>query len=161
MKTFTDKHTLQLTDEDVQVLLNGYETKVYKISKPLQRFETGLELYGRYGDCHLVNFKNRMNDHNYRVGLGSSDCLTDIVYTRKFRNPNLYREWYLTEIRARYNEIMYKIEELAEIIGYDYSHLVGQLNFTKEEQTLMDNWRKENAREPVRSHDSALGEWEC
>ena len=55
---------------------------------------------------------------------------------------------------------MYKIEELAEIIGYDYSHLVGQLNFTKEEQTLMDNWRKENAREPVRSHDSALGEWE-
>ena len=107
-----------------------------------------------------VNFKNRMNDHNYRVELGSSDCLTDIVYTRKFRNPNLYREWYLTEIRARYNEIMYKIEELAEIIGYDYSHLVGQLNFTKEEQTLMDNWRKENAREPARSHDSALGEWE-
>ena len=136
MKTFTDKHTLQLTDEDVLVLLKGYEAKLSKIVQPLQRFETGLEL-SRYKDdnglkqCFLVNFRNWMNDHNYRVGLGSSDSLTDIVYTRKFRHPDLYKEWYLTEIRA------------------DISHLVGQLNFTKEEQASMDSFREKNARGPV------------
>ena len=67
----------------------------------------------------------------------------------KFRHPDLYKEWYLTEIRARYNDIFYKIEELAEIIGYDISHLVGQLNFTKEEQASMDSFREKNARGPV------------
>ena len=77
MKTFTDKHTLQLTDEDVLVLLKGYETKLNKIKQPLQRFETGLEL-SRYKDdnglkqCFLVNFRNWMNDHNYRVSIGLS-----------------------------------------------------------------------------------------
>ena len=163
MKTFTDKHTLQLTDEDVLVLLKGYETKLRKIVQPLQRFETGLEL-SRYKDdnglkqCFLVNFRNWMNDHNYRVSLGSSDSLTDIVYTKKFRHPDLYKEWYLTEIRARYNDIVYKIEELAEIIGYDYSHLVGQLNFTKEEQTSMDSFREKNARGPVAA-DGWEGYW--
>jgi|TARA_R100000149_G_C5858373_1_gene124983 hypothetical protein len=153
MKTLTDKHTLQLTDEDVLVLLNGYETKAYKIIKPLQRFETGLEV-SRYKDdngikeCSAVDFNVWMNDHNYRVALGTPDSLTDVVYTKQYKNYMRYKEWYLVEIRARYNEIMYKIEELAEIIGYDCTHLVGKLNFTESEIKSMNKFCEENAYVP-------------
>ena len=38
---------------------------------------------------------------------------------------------------------------LAEFVGYDYSYLVGQLNFTKEEQASMDAFREKNARNPL------------
>ena len=144
-----EKHQINLPESEIQMLIAEYDNKIWKIVKPLQRFETGLELYGRYGDCEQVNFKNRMDDHNFRVGLGTPDCLTDVVYTRKFRNSAVYREGYLSEIRARYNEIYARITQLAQFIGYDYSHLVGQLNFTKVEQALMDNWKKKNARGPV------------
>ena len=153
MKTLTDKHTLQLTDEDVQVLLNGYETKVYKIIKPLQWFETGLEV-SRYKDdngikeCSAVDFNVWMNDHNYRVALGTPDSLTDVVYTKQYKNYMSYKEWYLVEIKARYNDIMYKIEELAEIIGYDCSHLVGKLNFTESEIKSMNKFCEDNAYVP-------------
>ena len=150
MKTLTDKHTLQLTDEDVLVLLNGYEAKVFKIIKPLQWFETGLEV-SRYKDdngikeCSAVDFNVWMNDHNYRVALGTPDSLTDVVYTKQYKNYMKYKEWYLVEIRARYNDIMYKIEELAEIIGYDCSHLVGKLNFTESEMKSMNKFCEDNA----------------
>ena len=96
-----------------------------------------------------MNFKNRMDDHNYRVSLGTPDCLTNIPYTKKFRNSNVYREWYLTEIRHSYNEIYARITQLAQTIGYDYSHLVGQLNFTELEQASIDYWLEKNARPPV------------
>jgi hypothetical protein len=143
-----------LPDAEIQMLISAYETKLRKIVQPLQRFETGLEL-SRYKDdnglkqCFLVNFKNWMNDHNYRVSKGSSDSLTNIVYTRKFRHPDIYREWYLTEIRAKYNDYYFKVTMLAQFVGYDYSHLVGQLNFTKEEQASMESFREKNARGPV------------
>ena len=87
-----EKHQINLPESEIQMLIAEYDNKIWKIVKPLQRFETGLELYGRYGDCEQVNFKNRMDDHNFRVGLGTPDCLTDVVYTRKFRNSAVYRE---------------------------------------------------------------------
>ena len=92
-----------------------------------------------------------MADHNYRVGLGTPDCLTNIPYTRKFKNPTVYKEWYLTEIRHSYNEIYARISQLGQKIGYDYSHLVGQLNFTELEQASMDYFLEQNARPPVNS----------
>ena len=96
-----------------------------------------------------MNFEVMMGDHNYRVSLGTPDCLTNIPYTRKFKNPTVYREWYLTEIRHSYNEIHARIQQLAQKIGYDYSHLIGQLNFTKLEQASIDWWLEQNARPPV------------
>ena len=80
-----------LPEAEIKMLISCYETKLWKIVQPLQRFETGLEL-SRYKDdnglkqCSIVNFNNWMNDHNYRVSLGTPDTLTDEVYTRKFRN---------------------------------------------------------------------------
>tara|TARA_A200000159_G_scaffold94294_1_gene87498 strand:- start:1121 stop:1603 length:483 start_codon:yes stop_codon:yes gene_type:complete len=146
-----------LPDAEIQMLISAYETKLRKIVQPLQRFETGIALQSHkllypnndFWKCEPVNFKNRMGDHNYRVSIGTPDCLTDVVYTRKFRNSSVYREWYLTEIRYSYNEIYARITQLAQSIGYDYSHLVGQLNFTKEEQASMDYWSEKNARGPV------------
>ena len=150
-----------LPESEVQMLISAYETKLNKIVKPLQRFETGIEICRYLADeknlkrhnslwrCEFVNFKNRMNDHNYRVGLGTPDCLTNVVYTRKFRNSSVYREWYLTEIRAKYNDYYFKITMLAQYVGYDYSHLVGQLNFTELEQASMDWYLEKNARKPA------------
>ena len=97
-----------LPESEIQMLISAYETKLNKIVKPLQRFETGIEICRYLADeknlkrhnslwkCEPVDFKNRMDDHNYRVGLGTPDCLTNIPYTRKFKNPTVYREWYLT-----------------------------------------------------------------
>ena len=156
-----EKHQINLPDSEIQMLISAYETKLRKIVKPLQRFETGIEICRYLADeknlkrhnslwkCEAVNFKNRMDDHNYRVGLGTPDCLTDIAYTRKFRNSSVYREWYLTEIRHSYNMIYARITQLAEFIGYDYSHLVGQLNFSELEQASMDWWLERNARAPI------------
>ena len=156
-----EKHQINLPDSEIQMLISAYETKLRKIVKPLQRFETGIEICRYLADeknlkrhnslwkCEAVNFKNRMDDHNYRVGLGTPDCLTDIAYTRKFRNSSVYREWYLTEIRHSYNMIYARITQLAQFIGYDYSHLVGQLNFTELEQASMDWWLERNARAPI------------
>ena len=150
-----------LPESEVQMLISAYETKLNKIVKPLQRFETGIEICRYLADeknlkrhnslwrCEPVDFKNRMEDHNYRVGLGTPDCLTDVVYTRKFRNSSVYREWYLTEIRAKYNDYYFKITMLAQYVGYDYSHLVGQLNFTELEQASMDWYLENNARKPA------------
>ena len=156
-----EKHQINLPDSEIQMLISAYETKLRKIVKPLQRFETGIEICRYLADeknlkrhnslwkCEAVNFKNRMDDHNYRVGLGTPDCLTDIPYTRKFRNSSVYREWYLNEIRHSYNMIYARITQLAEFIGYDYSHLVGQLNFSELEQASMDWWLERNARAPI------------
>jgi len=150
-----------LPETEIQMLISAYETRLNKIVKPLQRFETGIEICRYLADeknlkrhnslwrCEFVNFKNRMNDHNYRVGLGTPDCLTNVVYTRKFRNSSVYREWYLTEIRAKYNDYYFKITMLAQYVGYDYSHLVGQLNFTELEQASMDWYLEKNARKPA------------
>lgn len=150
-----------LPESEVQMLISAYKTKLNKIVKPLQRFETGIEIchwgadakhlkkFDKLWSCEPVNFKNRMDDHNYRVGLGTPDSLTDVVYTRKFRNSSVYREWYLTEIRAKYNDYYFKITMLAQYVGYDYSHLVGQLNFTELEQASMDWYLEHNARGPV------------
>ena len=156
-----EKHQINLPDSEIQMLISAYETKLRKIVKPLQRFETGIEICRYLADeknlkrhnslwkCEAVNFKNRMDDHNYRVGLGTPDCLTDIPYTRKFRNSSVYREWYLTEIRHSYNMIYARITQLAQFIGYDYSHLVGQLNFSELEQASIDWYLEKNARPPV------------
>ena len=156
-----EKHQINLPDSEIQMLISAYETKLRKIVKPLQRFETGIEICRYLADeknlkrhnslwkCEAVNFKNRMDDHNYRVGLGTPDCLTDIPYTRKFRNSSVYREWYLTEIRHSYNMIYARITQLAQRIGYDYRHLVGQLNFSELEQASMDWWLERNARAPI------------
>tara|TARA_R100001460_G_scaffold72590_1_gene113346 strand:- start:425 stop:901 length:477 start_codon:yes stop_codon:yes gene_type:complete len=149
-----EKHQINLPESEFEMLIKAYEDRLWKHIKPLQRFETGIALQSYKEDngcwtCESVKFKNRMGDHNYRVGLGTSDCLTNIVYTRKFRNPSVYREWYLTEIRNSYNEIYARITQLAQTIGYDYSHLVGQLNFSKLEQASMDYWSEKNARRPV------------
>ena len=150
-----------LPESEIQMLISAYETKLNKIVKPLQRFETGIEICRYLAEekslkrnnnlwrCEPVDFKNRMEDHNYRVGLGTPDCLTDVVYTRKFRNSSVYREWYLTEIRAKYNDYYFKITMLAQYVGYDYSHLVGQLNFTELEQASMDWYLEHNASGPV------------
>jgi len=150
-----------LPESEIQMLISAYETRLNKIVKPLQRFETGIEICRYLADeknlkrhnslwrCEFVNFKNRMEDHNYRVGLGTPDCLTDVVYTRKFKNSSVYREWYLTEIRAKYNDYYFKITMLAQYVRYDYSHLVGQLNFTELEQASMDWYLEKNARGPV------------
>ncbi len=149
-----DKHQINLPESEIQMLIAEYDNKLSKIVKPLQRFETGVEIQ-RYRtsndllECEQMNFKVMMDDHNYRVSLGTPDCLTDVVYTRKFRNPSVYREWYLTEIRARYNEIYARITQLAQYIGFDYSYLVGQLNFTKLEQASIDWYLEKNARPPV------------
>ena len=142
-----------LPEAEIQMLISCYKTKLWKIVQPLQRFETGLEL-SRYKDdnglqeCFAVNFNNWMNDHNYRVSLGTPDSLTDVVYTRKFRNYMVYKEWYLSEIRAKYNDYYFKVTMLAQHVGYDYSHLVGQLNFTELEQASMDAFKEKNARKP-------------
>ena len=156
-----EKHQINLPESEIQMLIAEYDNKLSKIVKPLQRFETGIEICRYLADeknlkrhnslwrCEAVNFKNRMDDHNYRVGLGTPDCLTEVVYTRKFRNPSVYREWYLTEIRARYNEIYARITQLAQYIGFDYSYLVGQLNFSELEQASMDWWLERNARAPI------------
>ena len=50
---------------------------------------------------------------------------------------------------------------LAQFVGYDYSHLEGQLNFTKEEQASMDAFRERNARKPLSYVDNAYagGDW--
>tara|TARA_R100000231_G_scaffold46386_1_gene39828 strand:- start:66 stop:542 length:477 start_codon:yes stop_codon:yes gene_type:complete len=149
-----DKHQINLPESEFQMLIKAYESRLWKHIRPIQRFITGVELQSwkednGYWKCEPVNFKNRMDDHNYRVGLGTSDCLTNVVYTRKFRNPSVYREWYLTEIRHSYNEIYARITQLAQTIGYDYSHLVGQLNFSKLERASMDYWLENNARKPV------------
>ncbi len=150
-----------LPESEIQMLISAYETRLNKIVKPLQRFETGIEICRYLAEekslkrnnnlwrCEPVDFKNRMEDHNYRVGLGTPDCLTDVVYTRKFRNSSVYREWYLTEIRAKYNDYYFKITMLAQYVGYDYSHLVGQLNFTELEQASMDEYLENNARKPA------------
>ena len=156
-----EKHQINLLESEIQMLIAEYDNKLSKIVKPLQRFETGIIIQTWLADeknlrrnnlhwrCEAVNFKNRMDDHNYRVGLGTPDCLTDVVYTRKFKNPSVYREWYLTEIRARYNEIYARITQLAQFIGFDYSYLVGQLNFSELEQASMDWWLERNARAPI------------
>ena len=150
-----------LPESEIQMLISAYETRLNKIVKPLQRFETGIEICRYLADekslqrnnnlwrCEPVDFKNRMEDHNYRVGLGTPDCLTNVVYTRKFRNSSVYREWYLTEIRAKYNDYYFKITMLAQYVGYDYSHLVGQLNFTELEQASMNWYLKKNAGKPA------------
>ena len=155
-----------LPEAEIKMLISCYETKLWKIVQPLQRFETGLEL-SRYRDdnglkqCSIVNFNNWMDDHNYRVSLGTPDTLTDEVYTKKFRNYMVYKEWYLTEIRAKYNDYYWKVTMLAQFVGYDYSHLEGQLNFTKEEQASMDAFRERNARKPLSYVENAYagGDW--
>ena len=149
-----DKHQINLPESEFQMLITAYESRLWKHIKPIQRFETGVEIQ-RYRtsnellECEQMNFKIMMDDHNYRVGLRTPDCLTDVVYTRKFRNSSVYREWYLTEIRHSYNEIYARITQLAQFIGYDYSHLVVQLNFTELEQSSIDYFLEKNARPPV------------
>ena len=150
-----DKHQINLPESEFKMLITAYEYRLREHIKPIQRFETGVEIQRYRNDenkllrCEQVNFKNRMGDHNYRVSLGTPDCLTNIPYTRKFKNPTVYREWYLTEIRHSYNEICARIMQLAQFIGYDYSHLNGQLNFTELEQASIDYWLEKNARPPV------------
>ena len=156
-----EKHQINLPESEFKMLIKAYEDRLWKHIKPIQRFETGIEIchwgadakhlsrFDKLWACEPVKFKNRMDDHNYRVGLGTPDCLTNVVYTRKFRNSSVYREWYLTEIRAKYNDYYFKITMLAQYVGYDYSHLVGQLNFTELEQASMDWYLEHNARGPV------------
>jgi len=151
-----DKHQINLPESEFKMLIKAYEDRLWKHIKPIQRFETGVEIqryrtYGNLLECEQMNFEVMMGDHNYRVSLGTPDCLTNIPYTRKFKNPTVYREWYLTEIRHSYNEIYARISQLGQKIGYDYSHLVGQLNFTELEQASMDWWLEKNARPPVNS----------
>ena len=148
------KHQINLPESEFKMLIKAYEDRLWKHIKPIQRFETGVEIQ-RYRtnndllECEQMNFIVMMNDHNYRVSLGTPDCLTNIPYTRKFKNPTVYREWYLTEIRHSYNKIYARISQLGQKIGYDYSHLVGQLNFTKLEQASIDYFLEKNARPPV------------
>jgi len=156
-----DKHQINLPESEFQMLIKAYESRLWKHIKPIQRFETGLTInhWGAEEDhlkrfkklwrCELIDFSHYMGDHNYRVGLGTPDCLTDVVYTRKFKKSSVYREWYLTEIRHSYNEIYARIMQLAQFIEYDYSHLVGQLNFTELEQASIDYFLEKNARPPV------------
>ena len=150
-----DKHQINLPESEFKMLITAYEDRLWKHIKPIQRFETGVEIQRYRNDdnellrCEQMNFKVMMDDHNYRVSLGTPDCLTNIPYTRKFKNPTVYREWYLTEIRHSYNEICARIMQLAQFIGYDYSHLNGQLNFTKLEQASIDYFLEKNARPPV------------
>ena len=156
-----NKHQINLPESEFKMLIKAYEDRLWKHIKPIQRFETGVEILKYRADieslkrhkslwrCEQMNFKNEMIDHNYRVGLGTPDCLTNISYTRKFKNPTVYREWYLTEIRHSYNEICARIMQLAQFIGYDYSHLNGQLNFSKLEQASIDFFLEKNARPPV------------
>ena len=157
----SNKHQINLPESEFKMLIEAYESRLRKHIKPIQKFETGIEICRYLADeknlkrhnslwrCEPVDFKNRMADHNYRVGLGTPDCLTNIPYTRKFKNSTVYREWYLTEIRHSYNMIYARITQLAQFIGYDYSHLVGQLNFTELEQASMDYYLEQNARPPV------------
>ena len=145
--TLSTKHNLQLTNEDVNVLITSYTKKLNSIVRPLQKYETGLAICNYKKENGLlevseVNFRNRMNDHNYRVTRKSEDPILEIVCTKKYRNPYIYKEWYLTEIRQRYNDIREKIYELAEIVGYDCTHLKGQLNFSELEQKSMREYRK-------------------
>ena len=155
------KHQINLPESEFQMLIKAYESRLWKHVKPLQRFETGLTInhWGAEPDhlkrfkklwrCEQTDFKSCMGNHNYRVSIGTPDCLTDVVYTKKFKTPYLYREWYLTEIRHSYNEIYARITQLAQFIGYDYSHLVGQLNFSELEQASMDWYLERNARPPI------------
>ena len=156
-----NKHQINLPESEFKMLITAYESRLKSHIKPIQRFETGLTInhWGAEEDhlkrfkklwrCEQTDFKSCMGNHNYRVGLGTPDCLTDVVYTKKFKTPYLYREWYLTEIRHSYNEICARIMQLAQFIGYDYSHLNGQLNFTELEQASIDYWLEKNARPPV------------
>ena len=157
----SNKHQINLPESEFKMLIEAYETRLRKHIKPIQKFETGIEIchwgadakhlkkFKKLWRCELIDFSHYMEDHNYRVSIGTPDCLTNILYTRKFKNPTVYREWYLTEIRQSYNEIYARISQLGQKIGYDYSHLVGQLNFTELEQTSMDWWLERNARPPV------------
>ena len=156
-----DKHQINLPKSEFKMLITAYEDRLWKHIKPIQRFETGLTInhwgaekdhlkrFKKLWQCEQIDFKSYMGNHNYRVSLGTPDCLTNIPYTKKFRNSNVYREWYLTEIRHSYNEIYARITQLAQFIGYDYSHLVGQLNFTELEQASIDWYLEKNARPPV------------
>ena len=156
-----DKHQINFPESEFQMLITAYESRLKSHIKPIQRFETGLTInhWGAEEDhlkrfkklwrCEQTDFKSCMGNHNYRVSLGTPDCLTDVVYTRKFKNSSVYREWYLTEIRHSYNEIYARITQLAQFIGYDYSHLVGQLNFSELEQASIDWYLEKNARPPV------------
>ena len=88
----SNKHQINLPESEFKMLIKAYEDRLWKHIKPIQRFETGVEFQSYKDDnghwiCELVKFKNRMEDHNYRVSLGTPDCLTNIPYTRKFRNP--------------------------------------------------------------------------
>ena len=57
-----------LPEAEIKMLISCYETKLRKIVKPLQRFETGL-FVGRYRDddglkkCMPVDFNHWMEDH--------------------------------------------------------------------------------------------------
>ena len=153
MIEINNEHRLPLTDLEVEMLISSYETKLRNIVKPLQKFETGLETV-RYKDdnglkqCYAVNFISRMNDHNYRVGLGTPDPLTDVVYTKKYINYMRYKDWYIVEIRHKYNECYARLTQLAQYVGYDYSHLVGHLNFTESEVKSMNKFCEDNAYVP-------------
>ena len=155
------KHQINLPEAEINMLISSYEVKLNKLIVPLQRYETGIIIQTYLADeknlrrtnsfwrCEPVKFKNRMADyHNYVVDK-APDPLTDVVYTRRFRNSSVFREWYLTEIRHRYNEIYARITQLAQFVGYDYSHLVGQLNFSDLEQASMDWYLERNARPPL------------
>ena len=149
-----DKHQIYLPYSEFKMLITAYEDRLWKHIKPIQRFETGIAILDYMADeknlkCEQVKFKNRMADYHNYVDDQAPDPLTGIVYTRKFKNPTVYREWYLTEIRHSYNMIYARITQLAQFIGYDYSHLIGQLNFTKLEQASMDWYLEKNARPPV------------
>ena len=156
-----DKHQINLPESEIQMLITAYEKRLRKHIRPIQRFETGVKILDYMADekslrrhntvwkCEQVKFKNRMADYHNYVDDQAPDPLTGIVYTRKFRNSSVFREWYLTEIRHSYNEICARIMQLAQFIGYDYSHLNGQLNFTELEQASIDYWLEKNARPPV------------
>ena len=156
-----DKHQINLPESEIQMLITAYEKRLRKHIRPIQRFETGVKILDYMADekslrrhntvwkCEQVKFKNRMADYHNYVDDQAPDPLTEIVYTRKFRNSSVFREWYLTEIRHSYNMIYARITQLAQFIGYDYSHLIGQLNFTKLEQASIDWYLEKNARPPV------------
>ena len=155
------KHQINLPEAEINMLISSYEVKLNKLIVPLQRYETGIIIQTYLADeknlrrtnsfwrCEPVKFKNRMADyHNYVVDK-APDPLTGVVYTRRFKNSSVFREWYLTEIRHRYNEIYARITQLAQFIGFDYSYLEGQLNFSELEQASMDWWLERNARAPI------------
>ena len=156
-----NKHQINLPESEIQMLITAYEDRLWKHIKPIQRFETGIAIqtymaneknlkrHNTVWKCEQVKFKNRMADYHNYVDDQAPDPLTGIVHTKKFKNSSVFREWYLTEIRHSYNEIYARITQLAQTIGYDYSHLVGQLNFTELEQASIDWYLEKNARPPV------------